>query len=57
MKRYVEEQRMFLVAGDTGYPISENLIKPYSTAESTNDRRKRIFNRRLSGLRTAMSIE
>ena len=46
---------MFLIAGDTGYPISENLIKPYSSQEAGADRRTRLFNKRLSGLRTAMS--
>ena len=51
----MEEQRRFLVAGDTGYPISEVLIKPYSTREVGGDVRKRTFNRRLSGLRTVMS--
>ena len=55
VKRYIEEQRRFLLAGDTGYPISENLIKPYSTGEAGQDRKKRLFNRRLSGLRTVMS--
>jgi hypothetical protein len=54
-KRVIEEQKRFLIAGDTGYPISENLIKPYSQTEAGADRRKRLFNRRLSGLRTVMS--
>ena len=31
VKAYIEEQRRFLIAGDSAYPISENLIKPYST--------------------------
>ena len=55
VKRIVEEQRRFLIAGDSGYPISENLVKPYPTNESSRDRRKRLFNRRHSGLRTTMS--
>ena len=55
VKRHVERQRRFLIAGDTGYPISENLVKPYTTAEAGRDRTKRLFNRRLSGLRTVMS--
>ena len=54
-KRHIEQQKRFLLAGDSGYPTSENLVKPYSTAESANDPRKRLFNRRLSGLRTMMS--
>ena len=44
-----------MIAGDSGYPISEVLIKPYTTAEAANDPRKRIFNRRHSGLRTVMT--
>ena len=55
VKAYIEEQRRFLIVGDSAYPISENLIKPYSTGEAAADRRKRLFNRRLSGLRTVMS--
>ena len=54
-KRHIELQKRFLMAGDSGYPISENLVKPYTTAESANDPQKRLFNRRLSGARTMMS--
>lgn len=54
-KIYLESQRRFLVAGDSGYPISEVLIKPFSNNEADGDRRKRIFNRKLSGARTVMS--
>ena len=55
VKRVIEEQKRFLMAGDTGYPISENLTKPYSNQEAGADRKTRLFNKRLSGLRTAMS--
>lgn len=55
VKPYLEEQRRFFIAGDSGYPISEILIKPYSTQEAGQDRKKRLFNQRLSGLRTVMS--
>ena len=55
VKRVIESQRRFLIAGDSAYPISEVLIKPYPVAESAQDNRKREFNRRLSGLRTVMS--
>ena len=55
VRRFIERQKRFLVAGDTGYPVSENLVKPYSTNEAGNDRTKRLFNKRLSGLRTVMS--
>lgn len=55
VKHYMESQRRFLVAGDSGYPISDVLIKPFSMNEASGDRRKRMFNRRLSGARTVMS--
>ena len=55
VKPYLEQQRRFLIAGDSGYPISEVLIKPFTTAEAANDPRKRLFNRRHSGLRTVMT--
>jgi hypothetical protein len=55
VKQYLEQQRRFLVAADSGYPISEVVIKPYSTNESAQDARKKTFNRRLSGLRTVMT--
>ena len=55
LKRLIELQKRFLIAGDSGYPSSKNLVKPYSTAESANDPQKRVFNKRLSGLRTVMS--
>lgn len=55
VKKFVEAQRAFYIAGDTGYPISDTLIKPYTTAEAGQDRSKRVFNRKLSGLRTVMS--
>ena len=55
VKRHIELQKRFLLAGDSGYPISENLVKPYPIAETANDPLKRLFNRRLSGARTMMS--
>ena len=47
--------RRFMVAGDSGYPISEVLMKPFPIAEAAQCVRKRLFNRRISGLRTVMS--
>ena len=55
VKQYLEEQRRFLVAADSGYPISEVVIKPYSTAEGAQDPRRRAFNSKLSGVRTVMT--
>lgn len=55
VKIALEQQQQFLLAGDSGYPISTLLVKPFSTAESRADPRKALFNGRLSGLRTVMS--
>ena len=60
VKEYIEQQRRFLVAGDSGYPISEVLMKPYSEPECVEEERagastKRRFNHRLSGLRTVLT--
>jgi hypothetical protein len=52
VKRVIERQRRFLLAGDSGYPISENLITPYRNADALRNPRRRKFNQRLSGLRT-----
>jgi len=55
VKLYWESQRRFNIAGDSGYPISEVLVKPFTAQESGNDRSKRLFNKRLSGIRTVMT--
>jgi hypothetical protein len=52
VKAVINRQREFLLAGDSGYPISEVLITPYRNAEAAGDPTKRLFNQRLSGLRT-----
>ena len=55
-KQIIEEQIMFKIAGDSGYPISQVLVKPYSALEVQEDpRRRKAFNRKLSGLRTLMT--
>ena len=55
VKEYIERQRRFYIAGDSAYPISEVLMKPFSIPEAANCPRKRLYNGRLSGLRTVMS--
>lgn len=55
VKHIVEEQAVYLIAGDSAYPISPVLMKPFSNAEAANDNDKRLFNQRLSGLRTVMT--
>lgn len=50
-KLFIENLNSYYVAGDSGYPISTTLVKPYSVAEATRDPSKALFNRRLSGIR------
>jgi hypothetical protein len=52
VKTVIEQQRQFLVAGDSGYPISDVLIKPYPNREALVDPRKAEFNTRHSRIRT-----
>ena len=57
-KRYIENQPIearFYLAADSAYPISPFLMKPFKVNEAAGDPLKRLFNRRLSGLRTLMS--
>ena len=53
-KQIIEEQIEYKIAADSGYPISQVLVKPYSAAE-VNENPRRTFNRKLSGLRTVMT--
>lgn len=55
VKTIIERQDQYLLAGDSGYPISPVLITPYLSNEALDDSTKRDFNRRHSGLRTVMS--
>jgi hypothetical protein len=55
VKVWLEEQVPFTAAADSAYCISRVLVKPFTQNESANDPRKRLFNRRLSGLRTVMT--
>jgi hypothetical protein len=52
VKTVIERQRQYLVAGDSGYPISDVLIKPYPNNKALVDPLKADFNRRHSRLRT-----
>ena len=53
-KQIIEEQIEYKIAADSGYPISQVLVKPYSAPE-VNENPRRTFNRKLSGLRTVMT--
>jgi DDE superfamily endonuclease len=55
VKEVVERRRGYYLAGDSAYPMSDVLVKPYPTQEAVADGRKRLFNSRLCGLRTVMS--
>lgn len=54
-KPLIEQQRRFLVAGDSAFPISDVLIKPYTRAETDGNLRRVRFNSKLSGIRTVMT--
>ena len=43
-----EGQRRFMMAGDSAYPLSPTMMKPYKDPTT----RQKRFNRALSGLRT-----
>jgi len=51
VKPIIEQNRQFLLAGDSAFPLSDVLIKPFSNAEALYDPRKKLFNARHSGLR------
>jgi hypothetical protein len=51
----IESRRDFLLAGDSAYPISDVLMKPYLTAAAIVENRNRLFNACLCGLRTELS--
>lgn len=55
-KEVVHRNHEYLLAGDSAYPITPVLITPYRSNEGlVDDRTKREFNTRHSGLRTVMS--
>ena len=51
----VEADPSHFICGDSAYPISRVLVKPYPPAETRHSRRKRIFNKKLSGIRTCVT--
>jgi hypothetical protein len=56
VRRYLETiPGYFLLAADSAYPISPVVMKPYTNREAGEDDTKRLFNFRLSALRTVMS--
>merc|ERR1712041_3103 len=44
VKQHMESQVTYKFAADSGYRISQILVKPYDTVAAYNDRRKRRFN-------------
>ncbi len=58
MRLYLEggaEPGVYCIAGDSAYPISPVLMKPYNNREALNNALMRLFNTRLSSIRTKMS--
>ena len=55
VKQHIEAQQTYKCAADSGYAISQVMVKPYNTVDAYNDRRKRMFNKKLSAIRTTMT--
>ena len=55
VKQYIESQLTYKCARDSGYSISQVMVKPYDTVAAFNDRRKRKFNQSLSAIRSIMT--
>ena len=55
VRALIEDRPQFLLAGDSGYPISSVLMTPFSARDTRDDRLKARFNSRHSGLRTRMT--
>jgi hypothetical protein len=58
VRAYLEggaEPGFYLIAGDSAYPISPVLVKPYNNREELNNALNKLFNQRLSAIRTIMS--
>jgi hypothetical protein len=49
------EPGVYCIAGDSAYPISPVLMKPYNNREALNNALMRLFNTRLSSIRTKMT--
>ena len=55
VKQHMESQVTYKCAADSGYSISQIIVKPYDKDAALNDRRKKKFNSALSGIRTIMT--
>ena len=55
VKQHMESQVTYKCAADSGYRISQIMVKPYDKVAAYNDRRKKKFNSALSGIRTIMT--
>ena len=55
VKQHMESQVTYKCAADSGYRISQIMVKPYDTVAAYNDRRKKKFNSALSAIRTIMT--
>ena len=51
----MESQVAYKYAGDSGYAISQIMVKPYKTADAFHDPRRACFNSELSAIRTVMT--
>ena len=52
VKNWIEQQNDFMIVGDSAYPISKTLMKPYLRP---TDVKKIVFNKKVSAIRTIMT--
>jgi len=56
VKQVISRQRQFLIAGDSGYPISATCITLYLVRDAAADPSKCLFNKRHARLQTVCSV-
>ena len=55
VKQHIESQLTYKCASDSGYSISQVMVKPYDTVAAFNDHIRIKFNQSLSAIRTIMT--
>jgi len=55
VKPLIENKEGFYLAGDSAYPISHVLMKPYANNDALYDASKALFNSRLCAIRILMT--
>ena len=55
VKAFIEGQQRYYLVGDSAYPLTRWMMKPFAQREITGHPRRRAFNRALSGARTELT--